>query len=65
MSAQPHQPGSVRVCVGVVIGALVSLTALVVALAMMRLDRTPSVEAGQANLLALWPYWAASACVWA
>ena len=65
MSAQQHQSGSVRACVGVVIGSVVSLAALVVALAMMRLDRTPSIEAGQANLAALWPYWVASACVWA
>ncbi|MEE9129847.1 MAG: hypothetical protein V3T84_07485 [Phycisphaerales bacterium] len=65
MSAQQRQSGSVRICVGVVIGAIMSLAALVVALAVMHLDRTPSIEAGEANLLALWPFWVTSACVWA
>ncbi len=65
MSTQQHQSGSVRVCVGVVIVSIVSLAALVVALAVMHLDRTPSVEAGEANLRALWPFWVASGAAWA
>ena len=65
VSAQQHQSGSVRVCAGVVIGAIVSLAALVVALAAMQIDRTPSIETGEANLRALWPFWVTSACVWA
>lgn len=49
----------------IVILAMLSLAALVVALARMRIDRSATIEAGQANLAALWPFWIASACGWA
>ena len=41
-----------------------SLAALVVAMAAMHLNRTPSIEAGEANLRALWPFWVASGAAW-
>ncbi len=64
VSDQQHQSGSVRACVGVVIGAIASLAAVVVALSVMQIDRTPSIEAGQANLRALWLFWIASGAAW-
>ncbi|MCZ6850958.1 MAG: hypothetical protein O7F17_04890, partial [Planctomycetota bacterium] len=45
--------------------AIASLAAVVWCLAGMTIDRTPTPEAGQANLAALWPFWIASACAWA
>ncbi len=44
--------------------AIASLVALVWALARLSVDRTPSPEAGSANLRGLWPLWAASASAW-
>ncbi|MHC4414351.1 MAG: glycosyltransferase 87 family protein [Planctomycetota bacterium] len=48
----------------VVVWAVISLAALVVALAAMQIDRSPTVESGAANIGALWPFWIASASGW-
>jgi hypothetical protein len=44
--------------------ALIGLAALVVVLGQIRIDRTPTPQAGAANLAALWPYWIVSAVGW-
>lgn len=44
--------------------AAVSMGLVALALARMSLDRTPLVEAGQANLESLRSWWVASACSW-
>ncbi len=62
--SEQHQSRGGRACIGVVIGAIAGLAAVVVALGVMHLDRTPTIEAGEANLRALWPFWVASGAVW-
>ncbi|MCZ6734535.1 MAG: glycosyltransferase 87 family protein [Planctomycetota bacterium] len=65
MSSEQHGPRPSPAMATIVILAMLSLAALVVALARMRIDRSATIEAGQANLSALWPFWIASACGWA
>lgn len=49
----------------VIIGwCLAGLAALVIALALMEIDRSNTSEAGLGNLRNLWPYWIASAWLW-
>ncbi len=45
--------------------AIASLAALVIALANLQIDRSPTAAAGAQNLRALWPFWIASASGWA
>ena len=45
--------------------AIGSLAALVIALANLQIDRSPSATAGEQNLRALWPFWIAAASGWA
>lgn len=44
--------------------ALAALASVVVALARMAIDRTPTPEAGAANLESLWPWWITSLLAW-
>ncbi|MFB3138116.1 MAG: glycosyltransferase 87 family protein [Phycisphaerales bacterium] len=65
MSSEQHGSRPSPALATIVILAMLSLAALVVALARLRIDRSATIEAGQANLAALWPFWIASACAWA
>ncbi|MCH8822575.1 MAG: hypothetical protein IH984_03610 [Planctomycetes bacterium] len=65
MSNNDNSSSRSKTALGLILtGAIISLVALVISLAKMHLDRSPTIEAGQANLHNLWPFWISSASCW-